>query len=122
MREQTSSARGIASRASCGSTHLHLRCSHFDLPLFVAMAAEERPYEPPWTHRALSTFTIGGVGFLCRSFLYGLSRTETHGLDRFLEIVDSRRDETKRERGLITVSNHMSVYESIFPPLEVATC
>ena len=78
------------------------------------MAAEERPYEPPWTHRALSAFTIGSVGFLCRSFLYGLSRTETHGLDKFLEILDERRDETKRERGLITVSNHMSVYASMF--------
>jgi monolysocardiolipin acyltransferase len=74
------------------------------------MAAEERLYEPPWTQRALSAFTIGSVGFLCRSFLYGLSKTETHGLERFLEVVDARLDESKRQRGLLTVSNHMSVY------------
>lgn len=73
------------------------------------MAAEERPYEPPWTHRVVSAFTIGSVGFLCRSFLYALNRTETHGLESFLETVDGRKDETNRERGLITVSNHMSV-------------
>lgn len=53
---------------------------------------------------------MGCTGFLSRTFLDLLSITETHGLDRFLKILDSRNDESKRERGLITVSNHLSVY------------
>lgn len=66
------------------------------------MAAEERPYEPPATTRAISNATIGAVGFLCRSFLYALSRTEVHGLDRFQALLDERADPERRERGLIT--------------------
>ena len=50
------------------------------------------------------------VGFLSRSFLYALSNTETHGLQQFLKILEDRRDVDGRERGLITVSNHLSVY------------
>jgi len=66
------------------------------------MEAEERPYEPPMLTRAISSLTLGGVGFLCRSFLFALSRTEVHGLDNFLELLDERKDPKKRERGLIT--------------------
>lgn len=66
------------------------------------MAAEERPYEPPFLTRAISNATIGTVGFLCRSFLYVLSRTEVHGLERFQALVDERSDPQRRERGLIT--------------------
>ena len=74
------------------------------------MAAQERLYEPPLSFRIPSTLTIGIVGFLSRSFLYALSRTETQGLERLLDVLDKRKDETKRERGLITVSNHLCVY------------
>ena len=74
------------------------------------MATQERPYEPPWTFRTSSAATVGIVGALSRIFLYGLSKTETQGLDIFLELVDNRRDGTKRERGLITISNHLCVY------------
>lgn len=66
------------------------------------MAADERPYEPPLLTRAISNATVGTVGFLCRSFLYALSRTEVHGLDHFLALVDERSDPERRERGLIT--------------------
>ncbi|KAF2714756.1 hypothetical protein K504DRAFT_456948 [Pleomassaria siparia CBS 279.74] len=51
------------------------------------------------------------VGALCRGFLYGLSSTEVHGLEGFLELLDERRDVEGRERGLITVSNHVSVLD-----------
>ncbi|KAK5127890.1 hypothetical protein LTR85_005007 [Meristemomyces frigidus] len=75
------------------------------------MAPEERPYQPPMSWRVASALDIGTVGFLCRSFLYGLNRTEVHGLDRFLDILDGRKDEKARTRGLITVSNHVSVID-----------
>ncbi|GAB7360231.1 hypothetical protein MBLNU230_g7991t1 [Neophaeotheca triangularis] len=75
------------------------------------MAEEERPYQPPWTFRTLSSLNIGTVGFLCKSFLYALSDAETHGLDNFLEILDARTDPERRQRGLVTVSNHTSVLD-----------
>ncbi|EME45737.1 hypothetical protein DOTSEDRAFT_71434 [Dothistroma septosporum NZE10] len=75
------------------------------------MAAQERPYEPPLAWRATSAATLGIVGLLCRSFLYAFNRTETTGLDRFLNMLDERKDEQGRTRGLITVSNHVSVLD-----------
>jgi len=69
------------------------------------MAADDQPYEPPLLQRVVSNTTIGLVGFLCRTFLYGLSRTEVHGLENFIELVDERRDPARRERGLITGSH-----------------
>jgi monolysocardiolipin acyltransferase len=66
------------------------------------MAAQERPYQPSFPARVGSAINIGLVGFLSRSFLYALNRTQTQGLDRFLEILESRKDETKRTRGLVT--------------------
>jgi monolysocardiolipin acyltransferase len=45
---------------------------------------------------------MGLFGGLARVFLYGASFTETHGLDRFLELLDKRQEPEKRERGLLT--------------------
>jgi monolysocardiolipin acyltransferase len=45
---------------------------------------------------------MGVTGFLSRSFLFGLSNTEVIGLDRFLEVLDGRKDVGNRERGLLT--------------------
>ena len=67
------------------------------------MAEEERsPYQPSLPRRVITAANIGVVGFICRTFLYGLNRTEAPGLDGFLEILDSREDERGRTRGLIT--------------------
>lgn len=66
------------------------------------MAADERPYEPPALTRAIHNGIVGSVGFLCRGFLYGLSRTEVHGLEHFQALVDERSDPRSRVRGLIT--------------------
>lgn len=55
--------------------------------------------------------TILGVATLCRGFLYGLNKPEVHGLPRFLELLKSRKDPELRQRGLITVSNHVSVMD-----------
>jgi monolysocardiolipin acyltransferase len=75
------------------------------------MAEQERPDQPPLDSRIASALTIGVVGTLARTFLYALSTTETHGLDNFLDIIDQRRDPLNRERGLITVSNHLCVLD-----------
>ncbi|GFF66833.1 phosphate acyltransferase [Aspergillus lentulus] len=63
----------------------------------------------PW--RALSATTIFGVAALCRSFLFMCSRPEINGLDSFLELLESRQDRSRRTRGLLTVSNHISVMD-----------
>ncbi|KAF2001493.1 hypothetical protein P154DRAFT_521580 [Amniculicola lignicola CBS 123094] len=51
------------------------------------------------------------VAALCRGFLLGLSTTEFTGLDGFLEVLDKREDPATRERGLLTVSNHVCVLD-----------
>lgn len=44
---------------------------------------------------------MGAVGLLCKGFL-GFNSIETHGMDRFLRLLDERREPKERERGLIT--------------------
>ncbi|TVY15263.1 Lysophosphatidylcholine acyltransferase [Lachnellula arida] len=63
----------------------------------------------PW--RFSSSLIMGLTGSISRGFLFGLNRTEVVGLDRFLETLDKRKDVEGRERGLITVSNHVSVLD-----------
>jgi hypothetical protein len=46
--------------------------------------------------------TMFEIGALCRAFLLGVSTLEVNGLERFMELLDSRRDPSKRTRGLIT--------------------
>ncbi|KAK8034773.1 hypothetical protein PG993_009768 [Apiospora rasikravindrae] len=70
--------------------------------------------QPSLSWRMSSSFILGATSMLCRGFLYGLNTVETTGLDRFLEILDKRKDVDKRERGLITVCNHVSVTLSTF--------
>lgn len=55
--------------------------------------------------------TIAAIGLACKGFLkVGTKSTETHGLDNFVKLLDERQDISQRERGLLTVSNHTSVY------------
>ena len=42
--------------------------------------------------------------------MFGTNKTDVHGLDKFLALLDQRKDVDTRKRGLITVSNHISVY------------
>jgi monolysocardiolipin acyltransferase len=44
---------------------------------------------------------MGAVGLLCKGFL-GLNSIETHGMERFLRLLDEREVPKERERGLIT--------------------
>lgn len=73
---------------------------------------------------------MGVSSCISKAFLFGFNRTEVYGLQRFLDILDSRADPSKRQRGLVTgasplwpylpyrapanlrhvVSNHISVY------------
>lgn len=66
------------------------------------MRPEDQPEAPSGPWRAASTVAMGAVGLLCKGFLAGLSRVETHGMDDFLKLLDEREAPAKRERGLIT--------------------
>ncbi|KAK7519776.1 uncharacterized protein IWZ02DRAFT_421998 [Phyllosticta citriasiana] len=69
------------------------------------------PVAPSLPWRCGSVATMGIVGLLCRGFLSGLSNLEVNGMDNFLRLLDERRNVEGRERGLITVSNHVSVLD-----------
>ena len=70
--------------------------------------------KPSLFWRAGSYQTILTVAALCRGFLYGLNRTEVHGLPRFLDLLKSRADYKTRTKGLVTVSNHVCVMDDPF--------
>lgn len=57
---------------------------------------------PSAAWRELSSTTMFGVGALCRAFLLAGSRPEFHGLESFMELLDSRMNPSQRSRGLIT--------------------
>ncbi|KAL2181393.1 uncharacterized protein P884DRAFT_288620 [Thermothelomyces heterothallicus CBS 202.75] len=76
------------------------------------MAAPEPALQrPSLSMRLKSAMIMGMTGVLSKCFLYGFNRVEVTGLSRFLDILDSRRDPAKRQRGLLTVSNHISVLD-----------
>ncbi|KAK1659369.1 acyltransferase [Colletotrichum godetiae] len=73
-------------------------------------ALEERPSEPSLPWRMASSAIMGLTGAISRAFLYSFHDVQTENQARFLEVLDKRRAETP-ERGLITVSNHISVLD-----------
>lgn len=66
------------------------------------MGTADSPDQPSLPWRVGSSLTMGLGGALSRVIMFGANSTEVHGLDRFLDLLDRRRDVTKRERGLIT--------------------
>lgn len=66
---------------------------------------------PSFFWRSLSHHTIFSVAALSRLFLFAFNKTEVHGLPRFLDLLVSRSDYKRRRRGLVTVSNHLSVLD-----------
>ncbi|KAL2164217.1 hypothetical protein VTH06DRAFT_3433 [Thermothelomyces fergusii] len=72
---------------------------------------EPAPQRPSLSKRLKSAMVMGMTGVLSKCFLYGFNRVEVTGLSRFLDILDSRRDPANRRRGLLTVSNHISVLD-----------
>ncbi|KAE8454265.1 hypothetical protein EG329_005190 [Mollisiaceae sp. DMI_Dod_QoI] len=75
------------------------------------MSTPNSPSSPSLPWRFSSALIMGLTGSASRSFLYGLNHTEVIGLDRFMQVLDRREDVEGRERGLITVSNHVSVMD-----------
>ena len=71
------------------------------------------PERPGLAFRMANSFQLGWVGAACRSFLLTFNRLEVHGWDKFQKLLDERDDVGARTRGLITVSNHTSVYVCI---------
>ncbi|KAI1820994.1 acyltransferase [Xylaria intraflava] len=72
---------------------------------------EPPPARPTLPWRVTSSLVMGLTASLSRVFLYGLNTVEVTGLQRFLDILDRREDVNKRQRGLLTVSNHISVFD-----------
>lgn len=60
------------------------------------------PYSPSLPWRIGSAAVMGVAGGISRALLYALNRTETPGLDRFLKVLEERRDVQKRTKGLLT--------------------
>ena len=60
------------------------------------------PSQPELSWRVSSSTTMGFIGSMAKAFLFGCSSTEVHGLDKFLDLLDSRKDVDQRQRGLIT--------------------
>ena len=66
------------------------------------MSQEGPPEQPSLPWRVASSFTMGFIGIISRVAMKVGNRSEMHGLDEFLELLDGREDPQKRERGLIT--------------------
>jgi len=64
---------------------------------------------PGWPSRLASVAVMSSVGAASRAFLYCFNKVEVTGLDNLLGVLDRRRS-GQRDRGLLTVCNHVSVY------------
>ncbi|KAK3953305.1 hypothetical protein QBC32DRAFT_339092 [Pseudoneurospora amorphoporcata] len=71
----------------------------------------QAPHSPNLGARIASVMIMGLTGVISRTFLYGFNDIEVKGLDRFKQLLDGREDPERRERGLLTVSNHISVLD-----------
>ncbi|KAF1808582.1 tafazzin, partial [Eremomyces bilateralis CBS 781.70] len=69
------------------------------------------PAVPSLPRRVTSALTVALGGLVTRTFLHGMNRVETEGREGFLAVLDGRKDVGGRERGLLTVSNHISVID-----------
>ena len=65
-------------------------------------ASSPVPQRPSLSWRIKSALVMGMTGVISRVFLYGFNKVEVHGLDRFLELLNSRKDPANRKRGLLT--------------------
>jgi monolysocardiolipin acyltransferase len=66
---------------------------------------------PSFFWRSTSHQTIFTVAAISRLFLFAFNKTEVIGLPRFLNLLESRSNYKARTRGLVTVSNHVSVLD-----------
>ncbi|OAD66921.1 hypothetical protein PHYBLDRAFT_183702 [Phycomyces blakesleeanus NRRL 1555(-)] len=75
----------------------------------------KKKFEPPYPANSsawnfMSSLVMGGVGSFGKFFIYCLNDTHTHNMQPTLDIIDQE----NRARGLITVSNHASVWDDPF--------
>lgn len=77
-----------------------------DSPWVIRPAFEKRvSYKKPWNF--ISRVIIFGVALISRIFMvFGAGRIRVNGGDAFLNLLRT----TRYKQGLITVSNHLSVY------------
>ena len=66
------------------------------------MGTTDSPDQPSLPWRVGSSLIMGVAGAISRVIMFGANTTEVHGLDRFLDLLDQRRDAAQRERGLVT--------------------
>lgn len=69
------------------------------------------PEQPSAIWRASSALTVGMVGTLSWLFLRIPNRLEVHGSERFLELLDERKDVGQRTKGLITGARILEVVD-----------
>ncbi|PNY24241.1 Lysophosphatidylcholine acyltransferase [Tolypocladium capitatum] len=74
------------------------------------MSGPASPVRPGLSWRLASMAVLGTVGALSRGFLYGLNNVEVTGLGHLLGTLDRRKTQG-RERGLLTVCNHVAVLD-----------
>ncbi|KAI1419837.1 acyltransferase [Xylaria sp. FL1777] len=81
------------------------------MALKTSSASSNKPLQarPSLPRRVTSSLIMGLTASLSRVFIYGLNSVEVTGLRGFLDILDKRKDADKRQRGLLTVCNHVSV-------------
>ncbi|KAF4966431.1 hypothetical protein FSARC_5875 [Fusarium sarcochroum] len=74
------------------------------------MSESDPPTQPSLPWRIASAVVMGSTGVLVRGFMKGLNDLEVTGLDNLLGVLDRRKEEG-RERGLLTVCNHVAVLD-----------
>lgn len=58
--------------------------------------------QPSLAWRVTSSVIMGTTGLLSKAFIYGLNDVEVFGWEGFSQLLESRRDVSKRQRGLVT--------------------
>lgn len=76
------------------------------------MSESDPPTQPSLPWRVASVAVMGTIGALSRGFMNGFNNLEVTGLEGLLGVLDRRKHEG-RERGLLTVCNHVAVYVKI---------
>ncbi|KAH7131370.1 hypothetical protein B0J13DRAFT_102930 [Dactylonectria estremocensis] len=74
------------------------------------MSGSPSPARPSLPWRLASMGVMGSVGVASRAFMYGFNDVDVRGLDRLLGVLDRRKSQG-RERGLLTVCNHVAVLD-----------
>jgi hypothetical protein len=76
------------------------------------MSESDPPTQPSLPWRVASVAVMGTIGALSRGFMNGFNNLEVTGLEGLLGVLDRRKHEG-RERGLLTVCNHVAVYAKL---------